>query len=138
MALQRAMLTKELLERYQSFTPAELEDFLAAESREQGYLSTFYAEAPTPTAGRLVTLLNDNDVVSTELTKSWAVTLGLQHVSLSGYQARDKTPCAGSRTAPRRSQQIDVVQRELAGAVLDRARQLQSDRAAQRAGRAVG
>jgi len=125
-ALQRAMLTKELLERYQSFTPAELEDFLAAESREQGYLSTFYAEAPTPTAGRLVTLLNDNDVVSTELTKSWAVTLGLQHVSLSRYQARDKTTLRWFQNSTKKIQQIDVVQRELAGAVLDRARQLQS------------
>nr|WP_189180808.1 nitrate- and nitrite sensing domain-containing protein [Microbispora rosea] len=125
-ALQRAILTRELLERSQSFTTFELQDFLASQSRQQSYLATFYTEAPQAEASRLVTLLADKDVVNSELTKSWALTLGLQNQSLSRYRGRDRTAQQWFQNSTKAIEQMAAVEGRVSGLVQDRARELQS------------
>ncbi len=125
-ALQRATLTRELMERNQVFTTFELQDFLASQSRQQSYLATFYTEAPPAEASRLVTLFADRDVVNSELTKSWALTLGLQNHSLSRYQGRDRTTQQWFQDSTKAIEQMAAVEGRVSGLVQDRARELQS------------
>ncbi|MEU6415563.1 nitrate- and nitrite sensing domain-containing protein [Microbispora sp. NPDC046933] len=125
-ALQRATLTRELLERNQTFTTFELQDFLASQSRQQSYLATFYTEAPAAEASRLVTLLGDKDVVNSELTKSWALTLGLQNQSLSRYRGRDRTAQQWFQDSTKAIEQMAAVEGRVSGLVQNRARDLQS------------
>ncbi|WP_169950214.1 nitrate- and nitrite sensing domain-containing protein [Microbispora sp. H11081] len=125
-ALQRAILTRELLERSQVFTTFELQDFLASQSRQQSYLATFYTEAPPAEASRLVTLFADKSVVNSELTKSWALTLGLHNQSLSRYQGRDRTAEQWFQDSTKGIQQMAAVEGRVSGLVQDRARELQS------------
>ncbi|GAA0368386.1 hypothetical protein GCM10009530_17970 [Microbispora corallina] len=125
-ALQRSMLTRELLERNEQFTTVELQDFLASQSRQTGYLATFYTEAPPAESSRLVTLFGDKDVVNSELTKSWALTLGLQNQSLSSYRGRDKTAQGWFQDSTKSIEQMHTVEQRVSGFVLDRARELQS------------
>ncbi len=125
-ALQRSMLTDEFQERRQSFTPAELEAMLASQAREQGYLATFYKEAPPAESSRLVTLLGDKDIVGIELTKSWALTLGLKGQSLSRYPGRDRMLQTWFQHSTRAIEQMATAEKSVSSLVLDRARQLQS------------
>ncbi len=125
-ALQRATLTRELLERNQTFTTFELQDFLASQSRQQSYLATFYTEAPATEASRLVTLFGDKDVVNSELTKSWALTLGLQNQSLSRYRGRDRTTQQWFQDSTKAIEQMAAVEGRVSGLVQSRARDLQS------------
>ncbi|WP_204053234.1 nitrate- and nitrite sensing domain-containing protein [Microbispora siamensis] len=125
-ALQRATLTRELLERNQTFTTFELQDFLASQSRQQSYLATFYTEAPAAEASRLVTLLGDKDVVNSELTKSWALTLGLQNQSLSRYRGRDRTAQQWFQDSTKAIEQMAAVEGRVSELVQNRARDLQS------------
>ncbi|MBX6386295.1 MAG: sensor histidine kinase, partial [Microbispora sp.] len=125
-ALQRSALTRELRERNERFTTFELQDFLASQSRQQSYLSTFYIEAPAAEASRLVTLLGDKNVVNSELTKSWAVTLGLQGESLSHYQGRDRTAQQWFQNSTKAIEQMAAVEDRVSNLVQDRARELQS------------
>ncbi|TQS14190.1 HAMP domain-containing protein [Microbispora sp. SCL1-1] len=125
-ALQRAILTRELLERNQVFTTFELEDFLASQSRQQSALATFYTEAPAAEASRLVTLLGDKDVVNSELTKSWALTLGLQNQSLSRYRSRDRTAQTWFQDSTKAIEQMAAVEGRVSDLVQSRARDLQS------------
>ncbi|MEV7806286.1 nitrate- and nitrite sensing domain-containing protein [Microbispora sp. NPDC088329] len=125
-ALQRAILTRELLERDQTFTTFELQDFLASQSRQQSYLATFYTEAPPAEASRLVTLFGDKNVVNSELTKSWALTLGLQNQSLSRYRARDRTAQQWFQDSTKAIEQMAAVEGRVSGLVQDRSRELQS------------
>ncbi|MFI7626799.1 nitrate- and nitrite sensing domain-containing protein [Microbispora rosea] len=125
-ALQRATLTRELLERNQVFTTFELQDFLASQSRQQSNLATFYTEAPATEASRLVTLLGDKDVVNSELTKSWALTLGLQNQSLSRYRGRDRTAQQWFQDSTKAIEQMAAVEGHVSGLVQSRARDLQS------------
>ncbi|WP_185949392.1 nitrate- and nitrite sensing domain-containing protein [Microbispora sp. KK1-11] len=125
-ALQRATLTRELLERNQTFTTFELQDFLASQSRQQSYLATFYTEAPAAEASRLVTLLGDKDVVNSELTKSWALTLGLQNQSLNRYRGRDRTAQQWFQDSTKAIEQMAAVEGRVSELVQNRARDLQS------------
>ncbi|MCT9929182.1 nitrate- and nitrite sensing domain-containing protein [Planotetraspora sp. A-T 1434] len=125
-ALQRSMLARELLERSEIYTPNELKDFLASQSRQQSYLATFYTEAPPLEAGRLVTLLGDKDIVDTELTKSWALTLGIQGVSLGRYRDRDRILQRWFQHSTKAVEQMAVVEHRVSATVLDRAGGLQS------------
>ncbi|MEU6429043.1 nitrate- and nitrite sensing domain-containing protein [Microbispora sp. NPDC046973] len=125
-ALQRATLTRELLERNQTFTTFELQDFLASQSRQQSYLATFYTEAPATEASRLVTLFGDKDVVNSELTKSWALTLGLQNQSLSRYRGRDRTAQQWFQDSTKAIEQMAAVEGRVSELVQSRARDLQS------------
>ncbi|MBD3137439.1 nitrate- and nitrite sensing domain-containing protein [Microbispora bryophytorum] len=125
-ALQRATLTRELLERNQTFTTFELQDFLASQSRQQSYLATYYTEAPAAEASRLVTLFGDKDVVNGELTKSWALTLGLHNQSLNRYQGRDRTAQQWFQDSTRAIEQMAAVEGRVSGLVQSRARDLQS------------
>ncbi|MEN3536266.1 nitrate- and nitrite sensing domain-containing protein [Microbispora sp. ZYX-F-249] len=125
-ALQRAILTRELMERTQTFTTFELQDFLASQSRQQSYLATFYTEAPPAEASRLVTLFADPNVVNSELTKSWALTLGLQNQSLSRYRGRDRTAQQWFQDSTKAIEQMAAVEGRVSGLVQDRARDLQS------------
>ncbi|WP_460716435.1 nitrate- and nitrite sensing domain-containing protein [Microbispora hainanensis] len=125
-AVQRATLTRELLERNQVFTTFELQDFLASQSRQQSALATFYTEAPAAEASRLVTLLGDKDVVNSELTKSWALTLGLQNQSLSRYRGRDRTAQQWFQDSTKAIEQMAAVEGRVSGLVQSRARDLQS------------
>ncbi|MEV4457677.1 nitrate- and nitrite sensing domain-containing protein [Microbispora sp. NPDC049633] len=125
-ALQRAILTRELMERNQTFTTFELQDFLASQSRQQSYLATFYTEAPPAEASRLVTLFADQNVVNSELTKSWALTLGLQNQSLSRYRGRDRTAQQWFQDSTKAIEQMAAVEGRVSGLVQDRARDLQS------------
>ncbi|MBE3013308.1 nitrate- and nitrite sensing domain-containing protein [Microbispora sp. NEAU-D428] len=125
-ALQRATLTRELLERNQTFTTFELQDFLASQSRQQSNLATFYTEAPAAEASRLVTLLGDKDVVNSELTKSWALTLGLQNQSLSRYRGRDRTAQQWFQDSTKAIEQMAAVEGRVSELVQNRARDLQS------------
>lgn len=125
-ALQRATLTRELLERNQTFTTFELQDFLASQSRQQSYLATFYTEAPATEASRLVTLFGDRDVVNSELTKSWALTLGLQNQSLSRYRGRDRTAQQWFQNSTKAIEQMAAVEGRVSELVQSRARDLQS------------
>ncbi len=125
-ALQRATLTRELLERNQTFTTFELQDFLASQSRQQSYLATFYTEAPATEASRLVTLFGDKDVVNSELTKSWALTLGLQNQSLSRYRGRDRTAQQWFQNSTKAIEQMAAVEGRVSELVQSRARDLQS------------
>ncbi|WP_433497508.1 nitrate- and nitrite sensing domain-containing protein [Sphaerimonospora sp. CA-214678] len=125
-ALQRSMLIDEFQERRQSFTAAELEAMLASQAREQGYLATFYKEAPPAESSRLVTLLGDKDIVSIELTKSWALTLGLKGQSMSGYPGRDRMLQSWFQNSTKAIAQMTAVEKTVSSTVLDRAKQLQS------------
>ncbi|MBP2705288.1 nitrate- and nitrite sensing domain-containing protein [Microbispora sp. RL4-1S] len=125
-SLQRAMLSRELLERHQTFTTVELQDFLASQSRQQGYLATFYSEAPSSESTRLVTLLGDKDVVTSELTKSWAITLGLRNQSMSTYRGRDVTLQRWFQESTKTITQMHTVEQRVSAVVLARARDLQS------------
>ncbi|GAB3888904.1 hypothetical protein GCM10027612_30260 [Microbispora bryophytorum subsp. camponoti] len=125
-ALQRATLTRELLERNQTFTTFELQDFLASQSRQQSYLATYYTEAPAAEASRLVTLFGDKDVVNGELTKSWALTLGLHNQSLNRYQGRDRTAQQWFQDSTKAIEQMAAVEGRVSGLVQSRARDLQS------------
>ncbi|GLW24581.1 histidine kinase [Microbispora amethystogenes] len=125
-ALQRAALTREFMERNQTFTTFELQDFLAAQSRQASYLATFYSEAPQAEATRLVTLFADPGVVNGELTKSWALRLGLQNQSLSRYRSRDNTAQRWFQDSTKTIEQMAAVEGRVSSLVQDRTRDLQS------------
>ncbi|WP_084464045.1 sensor histidine kinase [Microtetraspora fusca] len=123
---QRQMLTRELLEPNQRFTAYELRDFIASQSRQQGYIERFYAETNSADAAVLAGLLNDKDVVDAELTKSWAITLAIQNVSLSGYKSRDRMLVRWFQHSTKTIEQLEVAEKRLSTAVIDRATGLQS------------
>ncbi|MEV0969630.1 sensor histidine kinase [Microtetraspora glauca] len=123
---QRQMLTRELMEANQRFTGYELRDFIASQSRQQGYIDRFYAETGSGDAAFLAGLLSDKDVVDAELTKSWAITLAIQNSSLSRYQARDRTLVRWFQHSTKTIGQLAVAEKRLSGAVIDRAKDLQS------------
>ncbi|GLX01332.1 hypothetical protein Misp02_54180 [Microtetraspora sp. NBRC 16547] len=123
---QRQMLTRELLEPNQRFTSYELRDFIGSQSRQQGYIDRFYAETGSGDSALLAGLLSDKDVVDAELTKSWAITLATQNVSLSRYQARDRTLVRWFQHSTKTIEQLAVAEKRLSGAVIDRAKSLQS------------
>ncbi|KAA9374004.1 HAMP domain-containing protein [Microbispora cellulosiformans] len=125
-ALQRAALTREFMERNQTFTTFELQDFLAAQSRQASYLATFYSEAPQAEAARLVTLFADPSVVNGELTKSWALRLGLQNQSLSRYRSRDTTAQRWFQDSTKTIEQMSAVEGRVSSLVQGRTRDLQS------------
>ncbi len=125
-ALQRAMLTRELLERSEVFLAYELRDFLASQSRQQGFLATFYTEAPPVESSRLVTLLGLKDVVGTELTKSWALTLGLANESLSRNPNKDATVEQWFQDSTKTIEHMAVVEQRVSTMVQERGQELQS------------
>ncbi|WP_433349836.1 nitrate- and nitrite sensing domain-containing protein [Microtetraspora malaysiensis] len=123
---QRQMLTRELLEPNQRFTASELRDFIASQSRQQGYVDRFYAETNSADAAHLAGLLSDKNVVDAELTKSWAITLAIQNVSLSGYKSRDRMLVRWFQHSTKTIEQLAVAEKRLSTAVIDRATGLQS------------
>ncbi|WP_169806489.1 nitrate- and nitrite sensing domain-containing protein [Microtetraspora malaysiensis] len=123
---QRQMLTRELLEPHQRFTAYELRDFIASQSRQQGFVDRFYAETNSADAAFLAGLLSDKNVVDTELTKSWAITLAIQNVSLSGYKSRDRMVVRWFQHSTKTIEQLAVAEKRLSTAVIDRATGLQS------------
>ncbi|MFC0862926.1 nitrate- and nitrite sensing domain-containing protein [Sphaerimonospora cavernae] len=125
-ALQRSLLTKEFKERRQTFTAPELQGILASQARQQGYLTTFNREAPPEESRRLSALLNQKDIVDVDLTRSWAVTLGLQGHSLARYVGRERLLQRWFQHSTKAIEQMAAVEQRVSSLVLDRARQLQS------------
>jgi signal transduction histidine kinase len=123
---QRAVLTTELLEPRQAFTPDDLQRFLGSWSRQATYTTAFNAEADTAAFTAFYTARSVPAARDVEMTKAWAVALGSRNHALRPIPGRVVTAQEWFKDNTAALEAIKGVEQRVADQVLGRASALQS------------
>ncbi|MEO3858933.1 nitrate- and nitrite sensing domain-containing protein [Acrocarpospora sp. B8E8] len=123
---QRAVLTTELLEPRQAFTPDDLQRFLGSWSRQAGYTTAFNAEADTAAFTAFYKARSVPAARDVEMTKAWAVALGSRNHALRPIPGRVITAQEWFKDNTAALEALKGVEQQVADQVLGRASALQS------------